>query len=128
MHLKLALSSVLSSDDAGAGELGTIATPLVKEATSSMYEGSTRTYRVASGVSNQSLDLAGLAEVRYVAIKSDVTVTVRFNGTESITIKPPTGFEFGWLVFNTNGVTAIDVSNASGDLATLTVQLGGDVT
>ncbi|CAB4203432.1 hypothetical protein UFOVP1382_48 [uncultured Caudovirales phage] len=128
MHLKLAVSSVLSSDDAGAGELGTIATPLVKEATSSMYEGSTRTYRVASGVSNQGLDLAGLAEVRYVAIKSDVTVTVRFNGTESITIKPPTDFEFGWLLVNTNGITAIDVSNASGDLATLTVQLGGDVT
>ncbi len=128
MHLQLSVESKFSADDALGGEMGTLATSLVKESTSAFNEGSTRTYRVLTGVSNQTVDLAGLAEVRYIAIKCDVQVTLRINGSESVTIRPPTGFDFGWLVLSTSGVTALDVSNASGDTATLSIQLAGDIT
>lgn len=125
MQLKLQILSTLSSTSAGEKDLGNI--PLTTESSSIMNEGSSRLYRVLTGVSNQAIDLAGLAGVNYIVVKTDQAITLRLNGANSIPIAIPTGFAFGWLVLSTTGITALDITNASGETAKVIIQLGGDV-
>ena len=128
MFHKLRTISTLSSTSAHDGDNGVVKTPATDEIRDDMNEGSTRTYRISDGVSNQAIELAGLAAVRWICVKTDQTVALRINGTESITIDKPADFTFGFLSATTSGVTSLDLSNASGSTATVQVQLGGDPT
>lgn len=128
MQAKLSILSILSSAADGSGDLGKAQTPGTSpEISVVMNEGNTRTYRVPNATVNQTIDLAGLATVEYLIVKTDKKVTIRLNGSESVVVKPPTGFAFGYAVLTTDAVTALDVSNASGDTAVVVIQLGGDV-
>ena len=128
MQLKFQAIPIMSTGADGSGDLGKVQTPGTGyEVSTVMYEGNTRTYRVPNATTNQTVDLAGLASVEHIVVKTDKQITLRLNGTISIPIKPPTGFAFGYLFLSTTGITAMDVSNASGDTAVVVVQLGGDV-
>jgi hypothetical protein len=127
MQVKLSINSVMSAAADGSGDLGKCQTPGTSgEVSVVMNEGNTRTYRVPNSTNNQTVDLAGLAAVQYIVIKSDKAITLRLNGSHQIPIAVPTGFNYGYLVLSTTGVTALDVSNASGDTAMVVVQLAGD--
>jgi hypothetical protein len=125
---KLQIFSIMSTGTDGSGDLGKLQTPGTSfEVTTAIQEGGTRTYRVINGATNQAMDLAGLASVEFIALKTDKEITIRLNGSESITVKPPTDFSYGYLAVSTESVTSIDVSNSSGDTAVVQVQLGGDI-
>ncbi len=127
-RLKQRLQVSLSRDTAEDEELGRFL-PKSYQISDEFNEGSTRSYRVADGTSFQSVDLAGLSEVRTIYIQSDQAVDIGWTdgtSTSNTAIKPPSGMDYAELFLNCAGITAITVSNSSGSTAIVRIMLAGD--
>ena len=128
MRLKSRVSLSLSSTTAEEEDISNIK-PTVYEISDALSEGSGRSYKVANGASSQAVDLAGLAEVNFVYVRTNKAVTFHITdagGTENVDIAVPTGNSYGHLLLNTTGVTALAISNSSGATARVMVVLAGD--
>jgi hypothetical protein len=127
LRLQNKIISFISSTTAEERDIGNLE-PRTYEISDALNEGSTRKYRVADGVANQTIDLAGLASAQYVLIKANRQITVRLNATDSIPLGIIEGFSYGYLLLTApdGGITAMDVSNASGGTAQVLVQLVGE--
>jgi hypothetical protein len=128
MRLKTRVSLSLSSTTAEEMDVANVA-PSSYEITDALSEGSSRTYKVAHGVSAQAVDLAGLSAVNLIYVRTNRAVTFHITspaGTENIPVAVPTGNENGHLLLNTAGVTSLAISNSSGGTARVMVVLAGD--
>ena len=132
MRTKLQLQSFLSSTTAGENDLAQAEWGY--ETSDAFEEGSTRRYRLAAGADETVLDLAGLADVRFVMLRTDkeITLTIITPGDPDplenvVKVSVPTGFSFGYFLLCTQGVVGLWGSNAGSDTATLTLLLAGDV-
>ena len=77
--------------------------------------GGTWRQRIAAGTTDLAVDVNGLSNARFIAIKSDQEITIKKNsaGGEAWTIRPlGSGALEGVFVASTDGVTALYVSNA----------------
>ncbi len=125
MRLKLKLESYLSTTSAGDEDIGSAEWGYY---TADVLNGlNSRSYKIVTGTDNESLDLAGIVDVRYLLVRSDQNVVLRINGTETLNIYVISGLGYGFLLISTSGITTLDVSNNSGETAKLVVQLGGDI-
>ena len=128
MRLKTRNSISLSSTSAEEEDIADIK-PGSYETSDALGEGSARTYKVASGVSSQSMDLAGLSEVNFIYVRTNKAITLHVtdgSGTHDIPIALPDGNDYGHFQVNTTGVTALAVSNSSGSTARVLGVLAGD--
>jgi len=125
MRIKFKLESYISSTSAGDKDLGNAEWGY--ETTDAILEGSTRTYRIADDTENQTVDMSGLSEVNYMVLRTDKEITLRINGTESVTVSVPDDLDFGYMLLTTDGITELDVSNSSGQTATVIIQLCGEL-
>jgi hypothetical protein len=129
LRLQQKFISFISSTTAEEKDIGNIE-PRSFEVSDALNEGSTRRYRVADGVANQVIDLAGLTAAQYLFFRTNREVTIQINGTDSIPLGIIDGFAFGYFILTapSAGITALDVSNSSGGNAQLLVQLVGEAT
>ena len=127
LRLQNKIISFISSTTAEERDIGNLE-PRTFEISDALNEGSTRKYRVADGVVNQVIDLAGLASAQYVLIKSSRAVVIRLNGSDSIPMGIIDGFSYAYLVLSASegDITSMDVSNSSGGTAQVLVQLAGE--
>lgn len=126
MRLKTKFQSFMSSTTAGEKDLGN-EDPAGFSTDDSMSEAGTHRYVIADSTSNQNVTPAVLAEVKYIFLKTNRKITVRLNGAHSVVVDVLDGFDFGYFMVTTASVTAIDVTNASGSSAAVTVQTAGDL-
>lgn len=128
MRLKTRVSVSLSSTSAEEEDIANIK-PTSYEVADSLGEGSSRTYKVPGNASNQTVDLAGLQEVHFIYVRTTKPVTfhvITASGTSDIEVSIPDGNTFGHFSLNTRGVTALAISNDSGQTARVMVVLAGD--
>ena len=127
MRLKTRISLSLSSTSAEEEDIARFQPGY--ETSDALGEGSSRSYKVLNGVSSQSVDLAGLAEVNFIFVRTNKAITFHITdsgGTYNLPVAIPDGNDFGYLLINTTGVTALAISNASGSTARVVVCLAGD--
>lgn len=127
MRIKHKSYSALSSTSAGEKDLGNH-DPDVYEICDVMPEGGSRRYKIA-GSANLNLDMAGVANGQYIHLKTtrNIVVTVTVSAvTRAIPVVVPSGFNFGYFMVTTDGVTAINVANSTSNEVEVTVQLAGD--
>lgn len=128
MRLKSRVSLSLSSTTAEEEDIANIK-PSVYEISDALGEGSTRTYKVANGASSESVDLAGLAAVNFVYVRSNKAVTFHVTdagGTADVDMAIPDGNSYAHFMLNTTLVTGLAISNSSGAIARVMVVLAGD--
>jgi hypothetical protein len=128
MRLKTRTSLSLSSTTAEEEDIANIK-PTVYEISDALGEGSTRTYKVATGAASEAVDLAGLAAVNFIYVRANVSVTFHITdagGTANVDMAIPTGNSYAHLMLNTTAVTGLAISNSSGATARVMVVLAGD--
>ena len=129
MRTKIRIQAFLSSTTAGENDLAQAEWGY--ETCDAMDEGSSRRYRLAPGAVDTVLDLAGLADVRFLMVRSDKEITLKLTTTgpvdNTVKISVPSGFNFGYALLCTQGVIGLKASNAGTDTATMTLLLAGDV-
>lgn len=128
MRLKLRISASMSSTTAEEEDLLNLK-PNSYETADDLGEGSTRVYKVANGAASESLNLAGLAVLNFLYLRTSKAITLHVTtaaGTSNLPVTIPEGFEFGHFLSTATGVTALAVSNDSGSTAKITVAMAGD--
>lgn len=125
MRLKVRHSVTLSSTSAEEEDVANFK-PTAYEVSDALGEGNTRTYKVPTGTTNQAVDLGGLSSVNYVHLRTNKTITIRLNGTDEIEIKVLDGMAYGYFSATPSDLTGLDITNASGSTAQVTIILAGD--
>ena len=125
MELALKILAHLSTTTVREKDIGSVE-QVYLDATVDLQEGSSRTYRVANGASNQAIDLSGLSSCGFVFLRSDKDVTLRLNGTEDIALKKYAGLAYAYCLITLDAITSLDLSNASGAVATVKVLMAGE--
>jgi hypothetical protein len=90
--------------------------------------GGSWTQNIAASTVDQLVDMNGLADATFLAIKTNETITIKKNGAggEAWTIQAlGVGSLDGFFVVSTTGVTSIYVSNAGAKDATVTFMVAG---
>jgi len=76
---------------------------------------------LANGASDSEIDIGGLAAITFIWIKSDQKISIKLSGTGNTAIVINTANP---TVLNTDAVTSIHASNASGTDANVQIYLG----
>ena len=127
LRIQQKLTSFISSSTAEERDIGNLEAK-VYETNNTLIEGSTRRYRVAAGATDVAIDLAGLASIQYMVVRTSAAITLKLNGTDSILIGILPGFTSGYLHLTapSGGITSLTVSNAGAEAASVQIQLAGE--
>lgn len=126
VRIRFDIKVTISENPSEANELGKT-TPWVG-VNDQQENGGSWTQTIAAGTVDQLVDLNGLADGTFLAIKTDETIDIKKNasGGEAWTIQPlGVGALEGFFIVSTTGVTALYVSNASAADATVTFMIAG---
>ena len=123
-RIKVSATVEMSSSQAGYKDIGNFSWG---ETNDQLVEANARKYRIADGVVDQAVDLAGVETCRMLAVRTDKTLLLKLNGTEEVVVKPLPGASYGYLFLSTE-ITSLTVSNdgLSGETATVIIGTAGD--
>ena len=126
VRIRLDIKATISENPGEANELGRT-TPWVG-VNDQQENGGSWTQNIAAATVDQLVDLNGLADGTFIAIKTDETIDIKKNGAggEVWTIQAlGVGALDGFFIISTTGVTSLYVSNSGAKDATVTFMVAG---
>ena len=126
VRIRLDIKVTISENPSEANELGRT-TPWVG-VNDQQENGGSWTQTIAAGTVDKEVDINGLADATFLAIKTDQTIDVKKNaaGGEPWTVRPlGVGALDGVFIISTTGITSLFISNSSSKDAIVTFMVAG---